>query len=111
MSDSISTYQRAMQKYESARKAADELAKKITEAADMLTFGKWTQVVMSGWKESYPPELLSIPYPSIIDSNQWPTAEQLHKTLIEWHQAEFDLKTAFEALPENQRSALKHPPN
>lgn len=108
MADVITAYQNALREVDRASKEAARLAKIVEEAGRALTY--WGRVmVVNSPGGIYPPRIANAPYTSRIDAGTWPTAEQIHKALVAYHEARTAQQSAWDAIPEADRVGLTPP--
>lgn len=108
--DPISAYQKAHQDFLDATQAGRKLSLTVSRAASVLSLNGWNKAVISNAAGGYPPELILANTNNTINANEWPTAQQMTDILLAWHKAREEMRNAYAAIPESQRSVVKPPP-
>ena len=103
--DSVAAYQAALQQLQLATRDAQAVASFIIDAAGKLR--DWRKVAISEGKRGFGGHLLGAPS---ISSKGWPSADRLEEVLLNWHEANKAVRTAWLAVPDDRRSGLT-PPN
>lgn len=108
MSDPLHEYSIAVLAYAETVQRARRVSEIINRGATALR--NWEQVLVTEVQGDFPQELArSGRSENHLPGNEWPNAQHIADALLAYHQARNDLETAFNAIPEDQRHAVKTP--
>lgn len=107
--DPIAAYQQAVQKYEQAKRAVEEMVSLIDAAATALK-RDWRRVGVSNVNVGFPAEVNLIRGNPSINGSNWPDGKRLAETLAGCHSAKHELDNAYRQIPDAQRSVIQPPP-
>ncbi|MBA3530578.1 MAG: hypothetical protein H0T73_01465 [Ardenticatenales bacterium] len=105
--DPISNYQRAIAALQAASARAEQYGALVTQTATSLR--EWKKVVMTNVEGEFPADLVAGRNTKSINGVDWPTAQQLADTLLNYHNAKKAVDTAWQAISEEQRQILQPP--
>lgn len=104
----IEDYQQALRDREAARSAATSIAGIVRQAGAAMEH--WTEVMVSNLPPGdWPADIVLRRSTKTINGATWPTAEQIAKAFIGYHQAAKSAQESFERIPLEQRIGLEKP--
>ena len=108
MPDRLETYSIAILKYEEAVRGARRISEVINRGATALR--NWEQVMVTDVQGEFPKDFEhSSRSENNLTGKEWPGAQQIADALLTFHRAKRDLEAAYEAIPGEQRNAIKPP--
>ncbi|AMV25519.1 hypothetical protein VT84_14065 [Gemmata sp. SH-PL17] len=108
--EKITAYQDALRKLKDASAAAAALASIVERAGKALATWQIATVTNISTGGGYPAALVARPHNPNINAHDWPTIEHIHNTLIAFHDAASAAKSAWSAIPAEDRIGLAPPP-
>ena len=80
---------------------------KIRETGDLSHAGAWKKLQVANSNVGLPAEMTFGVGQPTLDARQWPTGDQIASLIAGWHQARREAQSAFEALNQQERNAVK----
>jgi hypothetical protein len=109
MPQRIVAYDEALVSFQEATREVEALLQKVREGFGKLQ--QWQRLMVFNTKFSFPPELALRSNTVVLDSRDWPTAEQLAEVLVRWQRASKAVRMALEAVPTSMRKGLRAIPD
>ena len=103
----IEQYQQAVAEIKAAIGEAERLVRIVSSGATALR--EWKRMMMANVQDGFPPEIALSPRSPTINGSEWPTGQQLADALQRYHQAKQNLRNAYSAIPDGQRSVVQAP--
>ena len=100
----IADYQSALEAFDSAVGKAEEMVMSINHSTHKLS--RWRDISVSDGKTKFP-----VSIQESINPREWPSLDDLAQTLSAYHTALHEVGNAFRRIPDNQRGAVKPPPD
>lgn len=107
--DAIHAYQDSLRAVESARRDVAVIAREIRHAAVCLK-GNWQTVKVSGLSFGFATDAASSEDEYVINSESWPSAEEIGTALQALHAAIEDCRSNYNRIPQNDRMGIAAPP-
>ena len=104
----VENYLQAHNEYTEAEQQAGRIVKKVESVASALR--RWDFVIFSNTGFSAPAEIVLNPNNPSISPTDYPSFDELWRTIQKYHDAKAMLLKAWGAVPENQRGGLVKPP-
>jgi hypothetical protein len=105
MADEMKAYTESRAAFERAKREAERIAAVVVDAGQKLRAWNAVQVsnMSAGGYSNMP-----LHSPS-INANEWPSAADIHAALTAYHEAHFQMRLAYDAIPEEVRVSAKPP--
>jgi len=108
MSDPLQQYSSAALAYVQAVQRARRIAEVVNRGATALR--NWENVQVTGALGAFPEDVRSRrSSENDLSSDDWPGSQQIADVLLNYHRTRKDLESAYEAIPESVRHAVKNP--
>ena len=104
--DPVADYQAALQEFEASVGRVQEMVTNIRGVSNKLN--SWKESSVADGTTKFPTNLDDR---KAINPREWPSLSELAQTLSAYHAALREVGNAYQKIPDNQREAVKLPPD